>query len=375
MKRVILLFTLLLYLFGIGVVSAQNDKKIAEQKRIIATLEKQVVAGEKEVSNLRKGKADKEKQVQSLASQIQTRNRLLTAQSEQVKLLQEQIDQSDVKYRSLSKELDAEKGNYAEMIREAYRNYRNNDLMSYLFTSENFIDVARKIVNLRAMSTFREERMAQIEGLATEVSNELQKLNDDKKALDVAVKDLENQKSNLEKDQQSARTSIASMSAREKKVLQERELQKRKLDSAINTLRKLSKGNTTGASFSAKTSNLNLPVVGGRVKRYVDNMAEVTGGAGAKIVSIYEGKVVDITHNRITGKYDVYIAHGEYITSYAGLESVAIAKGGTVTKNQTIGVIGQSVDIITMQSEYKIVFGIYPPNPSQKLKAADCFKK
>ncbi len=368
------LFLLLSLLLLVGGASAQSDK-IAEQKRIITTLEKQVAAGEKEVSTLRKGKADKEKQVRSLASQIQTRNRLLTAQTKQVELLQEQIDQSNQRHGALSKEFTFEKNQYAEMVREAYRNYRNNNLMSYLFTSEDFVDVARKIVNLRAISTLREERMVRIQELATKEADERKKLEEGKAELDVAVKQLEQQKSSLERDQRSARSSIATMSAREKRVLQERELQQRKLDSAISELRKLSKGNTTGATFTAKTSNLNLPVVAGRVKRYVDNMAEITGAAGSKVVSIYEGKVVDITHNRITGKYDLYIAHGEYITSYAGLESVDVAKGGKVSKNQTIGVIGQSVDIITMQSEYKIVFGIYPPNPTQKLKAADCFKK
>ncbi len=372
MKILLSLITLLL-LSGVAA-SAQSDK-IAEQKRIIATLEKQVAAGEKEVSTLRKNKANTEKQVSSLATQIETRSRLLTAQTQQVDLLKKQIGQTNERYTELSAELEKERVQYAEMVCEAYRNYRNNDLMSYIFTSKDFIEVARKISNIRALSIYREERMRYIENLASEVAKDRQKLSDDKATLDVAVKDLERQKSNLEKDQVSARKSIATMSAREKKVLQERELQQRKLNTAINELRKLSKGNTTGASFSAKTSNLNLPVVGGQVKRYVDNMAEVTGGVGAKVVSIYEGKVVDITHNRITGKYDAYIAHGEYITSYAGLESVSITKGSNVTKNQTIGVIGQSVDIITMKSEYKIVFGIYPPNPSQKLKAADCFKK
>ncbi|MFI3282515.1 MAG: peptidoglycan DD-metalloendopeptidase family protein [Rikenellaceae bacterium] len=353
---------------------AQSDK-VAEQKRIIAALEKQVAEGEKEVSSLRKGKADKEKQIRSLALQIQKRNKLLSAQNAQVEMIKEEIAKSDKEHGTLSAQLSTQKELYAEMVREAYRNYRNNNLMSYLFKSEDFVDVARKIVNLRAISQLREERMARIESLTNEVAQQRQQLIENKKLLDVAVKDLENQRGQLERDQKSARSSIATMSSKEKRLLQERELQQRKLDSAIGELRKLTKGNTRGATFTAKTSNLNLPVQGGGVKRYVDNMAEVVGAKGANVVSIYDGRVVEIKQNRITGKYDVYIAHGEYITSYAGLQEVTVAKGANVQKNQVIGEIGQSVDIITMQSEYKIVFGIYPPNPSQKLKAADCFKK
>jgi len=92
------------------------------------------------------------------------------------------------------------------------------------------------------------------------------------------------------------------MSAREKAVLREKERQEEQLDTAIAELQKLTKGNKAGASFSTRTSNLNLPVEGGRVKRYRDNMAEITGPKGARITAIYEGKVVDVKRNRITNR-------------------------------------------------------------------------
>ncbi len=365
---------IILMLLGTFISYGQSDQ-IAAQKKVIATLEKQLSAGSRQVASLRKDKANTEKRVRTLASQIATRNRLLAAQNAQVKLLQEAIDQSDVRHSELNTQVEAQKDNYREMIREAYRNYKHNDLMSYIFTSESFTEVAIKIVNIRTMSELRKQRIAKIEGLTDEVAEQRQRLIDNKAELDKTVQELEKQKRNLEQDQRSARNSIASLSAKEKRTLQENELRQRKLDSAVSELRKLTKGNTTGATFTAKTSNLNLPVVGGRVKRYIDNMAEVRGAAKAPVVSIYDGKVVEIKQNRITGQYDIYIAHGEYITSYAGLSSVSVAKSSNVAKNQMIGVIGQAVDIMTMQTEYKIVFGIYPPNPNQKLKAADCFKK
>ena len=115
--------------------------------------------------------------------------------------------------------------------------------------------------------------------------------------------------------------------------------------------------------------------MGGRVKRYKENMAEITGPRGAQVISIYEGKVVEIKRNRITDKYDVYVAHGEYITSYANLGGVTVEKGEKVAKNQQLGTIGSAVDVATMNTEYKLVFGIYPPNPSTKLRAENCFRK
>ena len=148
-----------------------------------------------------------------------------------------------------------------------------------------------------------------------------------------------------------------------------------RLDAAIDALRKLTKGNTTGASFSRTTSNLNLPVAGGRVKQYKGNMAEIVGRKGAEVRSIYEGKVVEVKRNRITDKFDVFVAHGEYITSYANLDEVSVQKEQKVAKNGRLGEIGSAVNLQTMQPEYKMVFGIYSPNPKETMRAADCFKK
>ena len=116
-------------------------------------------------------------------------------------------------------------------------------------------------------------------------------------------------------------------------------------------------------------------MVGGRVKRYKGNMAEITGAKGARVISIYEGKVMEVKRNRITDKYDVFVAHGEYITSYANLGTICVEKGQKVGRDETLGTIGASVNIENMQTEYRLVFGIYPPDPKQKMSAANCFKR
>ena len=38
-------------------------------------------------------------------------------------------------------------------------------------------------------------------------------------------------------------------------------------------------------------------------------------------------------------------------------------------------VIGPAVDIQTMKTEYRLVFGIYPPAGAKKMRASDCFRK
>ena len=84
--------------------------------------------------------------------------------------------------------------------------------------------------------------------------------------------------------------------------------------------------------------------------------------------------MVRISRNKSNNKYDVYIAHGEYISSYANLSEVCVKKGDTVLKKQKIGTIATMVKPSTMDVEYKILFAIHAPSPKVTMKAANLFK-
>ena len=369
-----LLAALLLALSVSGAV-AQNDAQIREQKRIIASLEKRIAAEEWEISKLRQGRTSTEERIRRRARQIDSRTQLLDATEKEASLLREEIARKDSVAGGLSAALERNREQYAAMVREAYRNYRHNNYLTYIFSSRDFADAARRIANLRAVASMRESKLRDIRSLSEQVRTEQEELGRRKLSLDSATRRLSSQRERLQLDSRNARASVSRLSKKEKAALQRKIAQEQQLDAAIGELRKLTKGNKEGASFSSKTSGLRLPVQGGRVKRYKGNMAEVAGPKGAQAISIYDGKVVEIKRNRITGKYDVFVAHGEYITSYANLGTICVEKGQKVARNEALGTIGSAVDIETMQTEYRLVFGIYPPDPKQTMSAANCFKK
>ena len=311
----------------------------------------------------------------STPNRVYTRNQLLDETEKQARLLRGEIARTDSVAGNLSAKLERDRAQYGEMVREAYRNYKHNNYLTYIFSSRDFTDVARKITALREVASLRERKLRDIEALTAEVRTEKETLDRRKRSLDSVTRSLSAQREKLQRDARNAKASIRSMSQKEKTALQRKIAQEQQLDVAIGELRKLTKGNTEGASFSAKTSGLRLPVTAGRVKRYKENMAEITGPKGAHVISIYDGKVVDVKRNRITNKYDVYVAHGEYITSYANMGSICVEKGQKVARNEQLGTIGSSGNIMTMETEYKLVFGIYPPNPGEKLRAENCFKR
>ena len=357
--------------------SQSDDEKarIAEQRRIVEQLEKELEEDEKKLNSIKKDKSTAQQRVRNITKQINSRNQLLNRTEREIGSIERSIVKNDSLLSQTQRRYDTEREKYAEMVREAYRNYKQNNYITYLLASESFTDAARRIANIRAVAALRKERMESIDSLSRSLTEQQTSLASRREELSGVQRRAEQQRTKLQGDVRSAQQAMNQLSKREQAALKQKIESEERLDAAIDELRKLTKGNTEGASFSRSTSNLNLPVAGGRVKEYKGNMAEITGSKGATVRSIYDGKVVEVRRNRISGKYDVFVAHGEYITSYANLDSVSVEKNAKVAKNGTLGVIGASMNLTTMKTEYKMVFGIYSPNPKETMRAADCFKK
>ena len=373
LKRLYILTLLMLLAFASPAVA--QTSKIEQQKRVIANLERSIAREEKQLAQLKKNKASAEKQVASLTKQIEKRNALIRETTRQIKQLTAEVNASEKRLLLLGGQLTELEENMRNIIRTAYRNYRYQNHLTYLFSAKSFTDMARRVAMLRVATEYRIAQIKEVTAIRSDVQTERNTLAKRREELSATKRRLDSQRKKLRTDMAYAKKTISQMSSKEQNVLRSKMEHEEKLNSAIKVLRKLIKGNKAGASFSAKTTALNLPVVGGKVKRYKGNMAEIVGNEGAAVTSIYEGKVVDIKRNKVNNKYDIYIAHGEYITSYANLSAVSVTKNAIVQKGQRIGTIGSAVNISTMEMEYKIVFGIYAPSPDVKMSAANCFKK
>ena len=398
------ILTLILLLTALPAMA--QSKKIAQQKEVVKKLEQSIAQEEKKLTELKRNIADekkslvnlvknkerKEMQVVSLGLQIKNQNRLIEAKSQEIKLREEEIKESGLRLDSLEKQTLLFEEHMRELVRAAYRNYRYQDQLTYLLSAESFSDMARRVAMLRAAAEQRKEQIEQLISLRQRVQMERDSLTVRRNELSAKRQELTKDLNKLSKNKQtlnqerkvlnnyvaSTKKAISKMTSEQKRVVESKLEHQAELNNAKKELRRLqelAKNNKTGASFSSKLTDLNLPVVGGKVKRYKGNMAEILGNEGAAVTSIYEGKVLDIKQNKVTNYYEVYIAHGKYITSYANLSAVAVTKNSTVKMGQRIGTIGTAINLTTMETENKIVFGIYSPNPDETMSAANCFKK
>ena len=173
MMRIALILGLLLSM-AIPATGQSGDlqRQIAEKQRAIEALEKQIARGEQELSSIKKGKNSEQQSVQRLSRQIASRRQLLDETESQLSLLAEQLAVSDSTAGALNIRLERSRAEYATMVREAYRNHKQNSYLTYIFAAKDFADVARRIANIRGVAKLREAKMREIAETAQEVGRQ-----------------------------------------------------------------------------------------------------------------------------------------------------------------------------------------------------------
>ena len=354
---------------------AKSSGAVDRQRAKVESFRRDLEECKRRMKQIAASKSSASKQIDELRTQMNLRNGLIRETQAEASLLRREIETNDSLVTVLGGELQRNRELYAEMVREAWRNYRQNNYTTYLFSSDGVGDAVRRAANIRRIAELRAQRASQIEQEEQELAEYRAVLNRRKHELDSVEISLASQRNALQGDISELRRKIGSLSAKEKKTIAERNDKQKRLDGAIAELQRLTPVSYThlrAHDFSAKTSNLNLPVVGGSVSRYRNNMADIKGKPGAKVVTIYDGKVVRVEKD-ITNHYSVFVAHGGYISTYVHLSDVCVAYGDKITRNQQIGTIGIGIDDNGRESAF-MHFAIYD-RTGAKMSAANCFKK
>ena len=353
--------------------SAQDDKaKIDAQKRTIAELEKKIKAEEQNIARLKNDAKAKQERIRSLSRQIASRKELLDANEQRQQQLQGELSRADSTVTAVSSRLETARTRYAEMVRESYRNYRNDNYLSYLLSASGLPDLARRIALLREVAAARAGSIAEIRTLEQSLVEQRDILARRSAALDSVRMSIRAESTKLQRDIDSAQSEVRKLNAREKQALRNKSDQEQKLSLARKELQRLTKGNKVGGSFT-RNSKIDIPVAGGRIGRIIGDVCEIFGSRNAAVNSVYDGKVIAIRTSN--GHKEVYIAHGERVTSYSNLADVSVSEGQTVKRNQRIGTIGSWVNPLKSEPEYKILFQIQSPSNNERYSLKSMFSK
>ena len=210
--RKIIIFVII-SIFTISPLYAQSE---AALRKTINSLEASIEKEEKELAKLKKDKNAKQKLVNSLARQIEKRNALIAARDKQIKQLNSDISKAQKRIGELSLGLDSLEQSCSRMVCEAYRNYRNTNTLSYIFSSSSFLEMAKRIVALRSATVYRKGQIDKIIATREDIKQEQQSLSRKREEVAVAKKKLDSQRAKMREERDLAKATIRQMTKKEK---------------------------------------------------------------------------------------------------------------------------------------------------------------
>ena len=309
-------------------------------------------------------------QLKALNQQIKVRGDLIRAINDEINLLDGEISDLSIVTSALQSDLENLKQEYAQMVYNAYKANQGYDRLTFLFSSETFNQLFRRLKYLEQYTDARQTQVEQIE-IVRDALNEQRgelvvKKDEQDKLLKSKIKENESLLA-LQKEQNSL---VQELSQREKelrKELADRRESIKKLDNLIaeivrKEIEESNKGKASDAialsaegaklssMFEGKKNKLPWPVSTGFVSEkfgrhphpvlkniMVENQGvDIQTQKDAEVKSVFEGKVA--TTAFVPGMNSVVIIqHGDYYTLYAKLKTVNVKKGQIVRADQSVG--------------------------------------
>ena len=330
---------------------------------------------------------------------IRNRRNIISNLEQQAGLLNRNIDEKGSTIASLEQDLARLRKEYGEMVYSAYKNYKLNSFLVFLFSSKDFNDATRRIAYMRRYNRMRQQKAEQIKSVADSLHVQIGEL-ENRKAELTKVRDTRTQEvSSLGKDEKQYQSSLSEINTKSGKLsseIRKKQSQINKLQQRIQAIiaEEARKNRATPKSAAQEEYIANLsgrfdqnkgllpyPVRGGViVDRYgvhphatqkglmVNNKGvNIASGSGAEVRAVFEGDITQIVF--VQGLNNtVIIRHGNYLTTYSNLASVNVKTGDKVTLNQVIGRLSNSDDSDDCVLHFEIWKETENLNPEQWLR-------
>ena len=359
MRKFVTILLTLLVAASVAIISVKAQNRTIQNS--IDRLTSQIAEFEQQIKSIRKDKKATQAEVNKLSRLIGKRRKLVGEVNSQMIALNSNISTLTRQIDRLTAEREQLQAQYADMVRVAYRNYRQQNFTTYLFSADDFNSATRRIAAIRLVNDARQRKVHEIDSLTIQLDSARKVLDAEKVTLQDTRNRHNSELKKLSANERDYKKRLSTLSSREKKVLKAQQEQRRELERLVNSTRK-SKGEAKiGGNIKDNRGRLPMPVVGGRLKPNGSDIAEITGAQGAQVKSVFNGEVMRVTYNRNTKSYIVLIGHGQYFTTYSNMATATVKEGQKVTVGQAIGSIGRAVDA-SGRTEYKLVFGLFAPN-------------
>jgi len=408
---------ILTYLFLL--VSVVAFSQTEKQKQ----LEAQKAQIQKQIANFReliKSEENKEKpileQLEQQRIKIRLTEDLVKTAKEQENLLSKEIAVNEKQIAELSKELNALKADYAQMIVKSYETRSEQSRAMFILSSDNFLQAYKRIQYMKQYADFRKEQGEEVQQKSEVLAVKNQALQKQKSEQQKLLQETQKELANLEKERKSFDIIMVAINKNKRKYtddIKKRQQQISDIDKQIEKLKReaiaeanrkkaQAEAKATGKkvdekaisstkydltpeaklvadNFRANKGKLPWPVERGVItSRYgnqphpiekhitINNTGTVFSAAeGTEVRAIFEGEVSQIMVVTPVNMA-VWVRHGDYVTIYGNLDKIYVKKGDKVSFKQKLGKV-HTYSNGTTSTKFMVIQNITTLNPEHWL--------
>ncbi len=338
-------------------------------------------------------KASSLARINLLNEAIKSREALIQNYEKEIQNLEEDIAKTTNAIDRNEKEIADLKSDYARIIKNSYRNIENDFLWMYILSSDDINQAYQRFKYIRYLNDYRRGSIASINSLNDSLQMKKERLITQMKERLLSVKNLGQERKNLESDKEARDRTLRELKKQENKLMAElRKMEEveRKIELEI---RRLIAAEAKKASNEKRTERLTpaeklisdkfvlnkgrLPwptetgIITGRFGEHdhpvlrgikiPSNGIDISTSDGAYVRSAFDGEVTRVI--AILGaNYTVIIKHGDYRTVYQNLIDVRVKAGDVVKTKEILGKVYTNEDNLS-KVHFEVWKNTEPVNP------------
>ena len=142
--------------------AAQNQSLDALRDEI-RRAEEEIRATNELLAKTKKDKQVTQNQLKLIQNRIRNRKQIIANLEKQTQVINGDIGTKNDTVHAMQNELTQLRKEYADMVYAAYKNYKLNNFLVFLFASKDFNDATRRISYMRRYNRMREQKAARID--------------------------------------------------------------------------------------------------------------------------------------------------------------------------------------------------------------------
>jgi len=316
----------------------------------------------------RSEQSSSESELRIINSRITQRRNIVSSLEREISLINRNIAGRENSIATLERDIGQLRSDYANMVYVAYKNYKLNNFLLFIFSSRDFNDATKRIAFMRRFNRARELKVVEIDSLSYILTMQLEELNSQKRELDNTRSIHSRELAALSSDQTEHQNRLRTLQSSASQINRNTQTQRAAIENAQQQISRIiaeemrSSGSTQRSAeqereivalsgrFEDNRGKMPYPVRGAVVTDYwgehdhptqrgikVKNTGiDLSTSRGAEVRAVFDGDVTAISP--IPGMNNaVILRHGSYRTVYMNLTTVTVRVGDKVTLNQHIG--------------------------------------